>query len=154
MEPHGGIMIVGWQPTYFVELVDKDTLFRKNYNFKIRCGRQRKIQEHCRHGNKVIVSRYQSPTLSLDEGSEPTFIPHVKAQLLHLKLLCRHHDAEDIMDNFPTVPIRRILWDPISINEAFKVTCQVTSTSSGRDELNVNSIRLAWPFRRKNHQSF
>lgn len=156
MEIHDGVMSAGWLSTFITRLADKAVLLKKKWNSKPRyCAEGRKStgtpllrkQDHYPEPTR----QYNDITQPLDinvlclnpyEGSEPIYQPFAKARFLHQRLLFLHYDAEDINDNVPTVVKRRFVWEPVSIDEALKATCQVTSP--GRDELNVNSIRLVW----------
>lgn len=91
------------------------------------------------------TQRYQSPPLHNDDDSIDIQDPHAKAQILYRKLLCRHLDVLDIPPDTPTVSQRDIPWEQISITEAYRATCQVTSSCPGKDELTAMVLRKAWP---------
>ncbi|POS85862.1 hypothetical protein EPUL_004035 [Erysiphe pulchra] len=89
--------------------------------------------------------RYLTPSLRHEVGSETVSGSYAKAQLLHQTLLSRQYDLEDIPLDTPAVPKRSISLETISIKEAFKATCQASTTSPGEDELTTTCLRLAWP---------
>lgn len=89
--------------------------------------------------------RYQLPPLYCESNGETINDPHLKALLLHKTLLCRNLEVNDISSDTPTVPLREIPWRPISKNEAFKATCQITSSAPGEDEVTSSVRNKAWP---------
>lgn len=88
---------------------------------------------------------YQLPPLYDYDLGEKVSDPLSKAKILHKKLPCRHIDTEDIPLNTATIPRHDILLVDISTSEAYKATCQVTSTTADQDELTSCKFRTAWP---------
>ncbi|KAI0995375.1 hypothetical protein K3495_g12807 [Podosphaera aphanis] len=87
---------------------------------------------------------FQTPPLKGADGIADVQCPEQKAALLHRVLLSRQTEASDIPPDTPTVAIRSIPWEPF-IEEVFRATCQVTSSSPGIYKITTPILRLAWP---------
>lgn len=71
--------------------------------------------------------------------------PEEKMITLHRSLLSRELEMADVPIDSPAVPRRSIHWPPFGMEEVFRATCQVASTTPGSDEIPATALRMAWP---------
>ncbi|POS82575.1 hypothetical protein EPUL_004058 [Erysiphe pulchra] len=52
--------------------------------------------------------------------------------------------ACDISPDTSALAARNVLWRPFTQAEAFRATCQISSSSPGEDEITAHALRIAW----------